>query len=59
MTRPLFLVGNKRSGTSQLVRLLNLHPKIFVAHESDVCGSCTSSTTGCLSRPIPGILPGE
>lgn len=36
MPRPLFIVGNKRSGTSQLVRVLNLHPNIFVAHESDI-----------------------
>ena len=36
MTRPLFIVGNKRSGTSHLVRLLNLHPQVFVSHESDV-----------------------
>jgi hypothetical protein len=36
MIRPLFVVGNKRSGTSQLVRVLNLHPQIFVSHESDV-----------------------
>lgn len=36
MTQPLFLVGNKRSGTSHLVRLLNLHPKVFVSHESDI-----------------------
>lgn len=36
MTRPLFIVGNKRSGTSQLVRLLNLHPQVFVSHESDI-----------------------
>ena len=36
MTRPLFLVGNKRSGTSHLVRLLNLHPQVFVSHESDI-----------------------
>lgn len=32
----LFFTGNKRSGTSQLVRLLNLHPHVFVSHESDV-----------------------
>jgi len=32
----LCLVGNKRSGTSLLVRLLNRHPDIFVTHESDV-----------------------
>ncbi len=36
MIRPVFIVGNKRSGTSQLVRVLNLHPKVFVSHESDV-----------------------
>jgi hypothetical protein len=36
VTRPLFIVGNKRSGTSHLVRLLNLHPRVFVSHESDV-----------------------
>src|SRR5262245_35628763 len=34
--KPLFLVGNKRSGTSHLVRLLNAHPSVFVAHEADV-----------------------
>ena len=30
-----FITGNKRSGTSQLVRMLNLHPHIFISHESD------------------------
>ncbi len=35
MPKALFITGNKRSGTSQLVRLLNLHPEIFVSHESD------------------------
>lgn len=34
--RPLFIIGNKRSGTSQLVRMLNLHPRVFVSHESDI-----------------------
>jgi hypothetical protein len=33
--RPLLLIGNKRSGTSHFVRLLNLHPRVFVSHESD------------------------
>lgn len=36
MTKPLFIIGNKRSGTTQLVKLLNLHPQIFVSHESDI-----------------------
>ena len=30
------MVGNKRSGTSQLVRVLNLHPQVFISHESDI-----------------------
>lgn len=32
---PFFIVGNKRSGTSHLVRLLNLHPQVYISHESD------------------------
>lgn len=36
MTGTLFIAGNKRSGTSQLVRILNLHPRVFISHESDV-----------------------
>ena len=31
-----FVVGNKRSGTSLLARLLNLHPEIYCTHESDL-----------------------
>ena len=34
--RPLFFLGNKRSGTSKLVLYLNQHPEIFVTNESDV-----------------------
>src|SRR5947209_8001096 len=36
MPRQVFLMGNKRSGTSLLVRLLNLHPEVFASHESDI-----------------------
>jgi hypothetical protein len=36
MINPLFIIGNKRSGSSQLVRMLNLHPQVFVSHESDI-----------------------
>lgn len=32
----VFFVGNKRAGTSLAVRLLNMHPDIFVTHESDL-----------------------
>jgi hypothetical protein len=34
--KTLFVIGNKRSGTSQLVRVLNLHSRVFVSHESDI-----------------------
>jgi len=34
--KTIFITGNKRSGTSQLVKLLNLHPQVFVSQESDV-----------------------
>lgn len=36
MTSPLFFIGNKRSGTSLIVRLLNLHKEVFVSHEADL-----------------------
>jgi hypothetical protein len=36
MTKAVFIVGNKRSGSTQLMALLNLHPNIFVSNESDI-----------------------
>jgi hypothetical protein len=36
MTKALFIVGNKRSGSTHLMRLLSLHPNIFVSNESDI-----------------------
>jgi hypothetical protein len=36
MPNPVFFIGNKRSGTSLLVKLLNLHPDIFITPESDI-----------------------
>jgi len=36
LEKVLFITGNKRSGTSHLVRILNLHPFIFISHESDI-----------------------
>ncbi|MBI1182678.1 hypothetical protein GC194_00295 [bacterium] len=32
----LFIIGNKRSGSTHLMRMLNLHPDIFVSNESDI-----------------------
>jgi hypothetical protein len=36
MTNAVFIVGNKRSGSTQLMNLLNLHPNIFISNESDI-----------------------
>jgi Sulfotransferase family len=36
MENGLFIVGNKRSGSTLLMRLLNLHPQIFISNESDI-----------------------
>jgi hypothetical protein len=34
--KPLLIIGNKRSGSTQLMRLLNLHPNIHITNESDI-----------------------
>jgi hypothetical protein len=34
--KPLFIMGNKRSGTTLVTDLLNCHPNVFVSHESDI-----------------------
>lgn len=36
MTKAIFIVGNKRSGSTHFMHLLNLHPNIFVSNESDI-----------------------
>jgi hypothetical protein len=36
MTKAVFMVGNKRSGSTQLMKLMSLHPNIFVSNESDI-----------------------
>ena len=36
MAKAVFMVGNKRSGSTQLMRLLSLHPNIFISNESDI-----------------------
>lgn len=48
--RRLFFVGNKRSGTSLVVELLNLHPQVFVTHESDVMWILYQSRRGLPER---------
>lgn len=34
--RPLFIMGNKRSGSTLMTDLLNSHANVFVSHESDI-----------------------
>jgi hypothetical protein len=34
--RPLFIIGNKRSGSTHFMSVLNQHPEIFVSNESDI-----------------------
>lgn len=46
----LFMMGNKRSGTSLLVRLLNVHPRVFITHESDVIWTLYQCRSGLPDR---------
>ncbi len=48
--KTLFTIGSKRSGTSLLVRLLNLHKSIFVSHESDIAWILYQCRQGLPSR---------
>ena len=34
--KPVFIVGNKRSGSTLLVNMLNEHPDVCITHESDI-----------------------
>jgi hypothetical protein len=34
--KPVFIVGNKRSGSTLLVNMLNEHPQVAITHESDI-----------------------
>jgi hypothetical protein len=51
--QPLFLIGNKRSGTSHLVDLLNLHPRVFVSPESDIIWILYQAVRGLPFRCYP------
>lgn len=47
--RPVFFIGNKRSGTSQLTLFLNGHPELFVTNESDVSWMLYQIETGMIT----------
>ena len=46
----VFIMGNKRSGTTLLVILLNLHPNVFITYESDVIWILYQARNGKPSR---------
>ncbi len=50
MPKPLFFVGNKRSGTTLLVNMLNEHPAVCVTHESDVVWILYQAISGIPTR---------
>jgi Sulfotransferase family len=51
--RPLFFVGNKRSGTSYLVRKVNIFPNVFVCPEADLVWLLFLAENGQSPRPYP------
>ncbi|HJX32190.1 MAG TPA: sulfotransferase [Thermodesulfobacteriota bacterium] len=57
MEKVLFITGNKRSGTSQLVRILNLHPFLFISHESDIIWILYQFHNNKPIVPYPGDSP--
>lgn len=58
MAHGLFIVGNKRSGSTHLMRLLNLHPNVFVSNESDVIWILYNLASDSDIRPYPHDSPG-
>lgn len=52
MTRPkpLFIMGNKRSGSTLMTDLLNSHANVFVSHESDIAWILYQSRNGRPAR---------
>lgn len=57
MTKALFIIGNKRSGSTQLMHLLNLHPRIFVSNESDIIWILYRFHQGLEIIPYPWDTP--
>jgi len=49
----LFFAGNKRCGTTVMVNLLNLHPNVFVSHESDIIWILYQLSRGRVPRQHP------
>ena len=54
--KPLFIIGNKRSGSTLTTDLLNSHPNIFVSHESDIAWILFQANDGKPERYKPHPL---
>lgn len=54
--KPLFVMGNKRSGSTLVTDLLNAHPEIFVSHESDIAWILYQARDGKPDRYKPHPL---
>lgn len=53
----LFIVGNKRSGSTHLMNLLNLHDEVFVSNESDIIWILYNFHNGREIKPYPQGSP--
>jgi len=55
--KPLFFVGNRRSGTTMMTYVLNLHPHIYMASEADTLWFLFNGADGNkgLDVPLRGI----
>lgn len=54
--KPLFIMGNKRSGSTLVTDLLNVHPEVFVSHESDIAWLLYQAKDGRPERYEPHPL---
>ncbi|HEU0014190.1 MAG TPA: sulfotransferase [Longimicrobium sp.] len=57
--RPLFVIGNKRSGSTLMANLLNAHPRVFVSHESDILWILYQARDGQPARYVRHPLDSE
>jgi hypothetical protein len=57
--KPVFIVGNKRSGSTLLVNMLNEHPQLAITHESDIIWALYQCRNGAPAevQPFPFDAP--
>jgi hypothetical protein len=57
--RPLFILGNKRSGSTILANLLNAHARVFLSHEADTLWLLYQSRYGAPRQYRPHPLDSD